>query len=101
MSTVPTDSSPCYLILKKKFSCGQEGTLARLSMANMALAGLTLLPHSLCLTKPFAFLKPAIKVYILIWPFPPPGADYQGLAVKALKSSYQKPSLAHPINTPN
>jgi hypothetical protein len=39
-----------------------------------------------------------MKVYSLIWPLPPPEADYQGPAIKELKSINQKPPLASQIN---
>jgi hypothetical protein len=42
--------------------------------------------------------KATLKVYSLIWPLPLPEADYQGPAIKVVKSSNQKPTLAALIN---
>lgn len=55
-----------------------EGTLASLGMANMALSGFALLPHSLHVAKKhwIMFLNLATKVCSFIWSLSPPGADY-------------------------
>lgn len=62
-------------------------------LASMALAGLALLLHTLFLAKThkITLLILATKVYALIWPLPPPEADYQSLAIKVLTSKNQKP----------
>lgn len=72
------------------------GTLASSSLANMTVAGHVLFFHSLFLVKncQIAFLKMFPRAYSLIWPLPHPKTDYQGLAIKVLNSSYQKPPLA-------
>lgn len=79
-----------------------EGTLSS-SVANMALARLTLLSHSLCLAKNrwITFLNLAPKVYSLIWLLLPLEADYQGPDTKVLKSCNQKFPLLHLINMPS
>lgn len=76
-------------------------TLAGLSIANMTLAGLDL-PRSLCPAKncEIAFLKLTTKVYSLIWLPPTSEAEYQGLAIKVLKSSNPKPRVDTLINLP-
>ena len=77
-----------------------EGTLGSLKVGTMALAGLVLLPHSLCLIQKHQItsLKLTTKVYSLIWLLPSPKADYQGPAKKVLKSSNQKLPLVHLIS---
>jgi hypothetical protein len=75
-----------------------EGKLASSGVVKVALAGLA--PYSLRLEKKclITFLKLATKVYSLIWILPPE-AEYQGRIITVLKSSNQKPPLAHLINT--
>ena len=76
-----------------------EGTPAHLSMA---LAGLTLLLHSLYLAKNLQITSPklATKVGPLVWPLPPspPEADYQGPAIKAMNDIQQSTA---PFGSPN
>jgi hypothetical protein len=59
------------------------------------------IPSFLKKKKKVTFLKLVPKFYSLIWPLLPPKADYQGLAIKVLKFSNQKPLLASLINMPN
>lgn len=67
-------------------------------MTNMASVGLALF---LAKDLQIAFLKLATKVYSLIGPLPPPETDHQGIAIKVLKSSNQKPPLTTLIKKPN
>lgn len=56
-----------------------EGTLASSSLASMAVAGLVLLPNTLCLNKiPLDYILTAKspRSILFIWPFPLPKADY-------------------------
>lgn len=78
--------------------CWLEGALASPSMENMALAALALVFLAKSQT---ISLKLALNVHSLIWLLRPPEAGYQGPAIKALKSSIQKPPLSNPINMPN
>lgn len=68
------------MLLFRLYHVRWEGTLASPGLASLALAGLALLSHSLCL---------ANKVYCLLWPHLPPEADCQGGAIKVLKSSQE------------
>ena len=78
-----------------------EGTLASSCVVSMTLARLALLSHSLPLAKIPLFLRLTTKVHSLIWPLPPPEADYHGPVIRVLKSDNQKPPLVHLINMPN
>lgn len=70
----------------------------------MSLEGLALLPNSFYLAKkkkkPLDYILKD-RLQGLIWPLPPTEADFQGPVIKVLKSSNQKPPVAHPVNMPN
>ena len=67
-----TDNFPVY-----------EGILASLSVASMALAGLpfSLIPSPLLKSEDYILEGSPQNPYSLIWPLPPPEANYQGSAL--------------------
>lgn len=54
------------------------------------------IPSALCKNCYTPFLKLTTKIYSLIWPLSLPGVDYQGPAIKLLKSNHQEPPSGYP-----